>query len=745
MTFFIDGPEKIPQIPANNPDIDLPNIMSGLGAAFGVSALENDANFRAHREVLKSKTEVAQAAAERLGPEGLRPLLDRRNQRAIDAGLFAQVLEPTEDVDGLADALGPNFAEEVLKLARIAAENDPDVWQDMDLSEEGMANAASQRMRAEYQDLNATLQMMPGGEGLTRFFGGMAGITADVKNLPFLAAGGGSGSLVRIMGREAVVNVAAEAAFLPSQFAQADRLEIPEPSVSGQLTMAAGAGALFGGGLEALRRGYVLFSNRQRVKRPHRGISDLEMASLVDRAEDALTGDVASPMDEVRKIAEEAPKAPPASREPLILKEEDRIDVAPLPPAGDDLIASAQAAIEEAEGRDTLAKKPLAQALRDMHKSGGQNHQIHPEGEFANELRHVGITPKTMPGLFSRSGRKDFDNLSALEWENDLPGIMEATNTQAGDLYLNRQGLLDVLVRDLDGDSTWLRSRQEARDMQQQLDDHLSGRTAHDDFVEGRNFGDPDGLFINLDEYEFDTDQLTSQQNIQADVEAWMDRKGIAGLLTDEEKAEIITELQRSGGDAEFLVERFLEREADYVDLPEEEAIRYEKDIPFDEPFTSEESSMGSVRSGRERPNEDSQAARDSDADARAHSSTLSEPTDAGEQTLIDGVEPVSQRDRLEAALEAPLRGGDVAADDGLFDLNARNQRELFDDPASPEAQVIHDAVIDDLKTDIENGADVEVDMGDGVGQRAISDVLQELEDDQEFLEVMNLCGRPKA
>ena len=57
-----------------------------------------------------------------------------------------------------------------------------------------------------------------------------------------------------------------------------------------------------------------------------------------------------------------------------------------------------------------------------------------------------------------------------------------------------------------------------------------------------------------------------------------------------------------------------------------------------------------------------------------------SEATEQGEQTLVPGVLPISQRQRLEWTLVQPLgaRRPQKPCDLGLFDLNARNQLEMF-------------------------------------------------------------------
>jgi hypothetical protein len=56
------------------------------------------------------------------------------------------------------------------------------------------------------------------------------------------------------------------------------------------------------------------------------------------------------------------------------------------------------------------------------------------------------------------------------------------------------------------------------------------------------------------------------------------------------------------------------------------------------------------------------------------------EPTEAGQQCLVPGVAPIGLRERLELLAQAPLlpKKAQKPADHGLFDLNARNQLDLF-------------------------------------------------------------------
>ncbi len=60
------------------------------------------------------------------------------------------------------------------------------------------------------------------------------------------------------------------------------------------------------------------------------------------------------------------------------------------------------------------------------------------------------------------------------------------------------------------------------------------------------------------------------------------------------------------------------------------------------------------------------------------------EPTSIGLQTLVPGVAPIGLADRLAARAAAPLepKKPQRPCDLGLFDLNARNQLDLFARPA---------------------------------------------------------------
>lgn len=58
------------------------------------------------------------------------------------------------------------------------------------------------------------------------------------------------------------------------------------------------------------------------------------------------------------------------------------------------------------------------------------------------------------------------------------------------------------------------------------------------------------------------------------------------------------------------------------------------------------------------------------------------EDTDAGPQTVLRGVAPITLRDRLTVLAAAPMapRAAQKICNHGLFDLEARGQTDLIDD-----------------------------------------------------------------
>jgi len=278
----------------NGPQVGPSSIGQGFLAAFRKSQMENDANFLASRRTRSEIERRALEAVDKMDPAFLEEQVRTR-------GLYTGGLSLQEAIRA-----NPKVASTVLHFARRDASANPDNWSDLNLSDEDIRKTVNDSLRAEYQEQVQILEMLPGDHPVMEFVAGMGGITADIKNLPFLALGGGPGTLGRVFLREAAINTAAETAFLPSQFEMADRLDISDPNVAQQLATAFVAGGAFGVGVEALRRAAGFVMRRDGLDQP---VAPDERAA-VDRVEDVLTSDSPNPIQAAIDAARTGPRLP---------------------------------------------------------------------------------------------------------------------------------------------------------------------------------------------------------------------------------------------------------------------------------------------------------------------------------------------------------------------------------------------------------------------------------------------------
>lgn len=743
MTYFLQSNDA-PKIKAQNPQSDLSSWFGGLGAAFTKSAMENDANFTAARKQRDVQFEMAQQAAPRVGIQAL-------NDWYTETGAGYDHIRPAPQTTDEFFAMHGNEAYRmVLDVARQQADADPAKWADMDLSDAAVEKQVNERLRTEYEDAQLTLDMMSGGRGAAEFLGGLGGITADIKNLPFLLIGGGSGSIMRVLGREAAINVAAEATFLPSQFDMAERLNIPDPDIRTQLAMAAVGGAVFGGLMEGGARAITYWKGRN-VIQPVPGYSMGTSDAMVTAAENAIAAGE-NPLQAVQQALKDTRPQPyilenpiNPDRPPLITTERlPPIDgQAPQPLPNETIISQAETAIDNAEKQfeadfpEMRFKYPLGRVIQ---KLGGVKASVIRDGEkvrtpLAEELANMGVTTRTHPFIFSQKGMADLDNIPA----NEHLGLSEVLPVDPLTGYFSREGLLQALGRELSGNG---KTPMSGEILARRSEIDSIGRTPSEDFIAGKQA--EDGWFVDLNKYHFDQDQLAANEQIARDFHAFLDEKYAGTTFTDAEKAEMVAELQRSGGDAEFLVERVMERELDYAALPPQEAQDY-GDIPFfgNEPTAQTPVGPG-VRTGER-----------SVADAQAEGGGAAGVADASGQTRIPGTDRIdtglSQRQASEiAARQQQSRMGRldqtrVESDDTTLFGGA--QSDLFSDPTSKEARALQDSIALSIRDEIAADADanIKVDMGDGKGERSISSVLDELDDLQDFAEIISLCGQPKV
>jgi hypothetical protein len=106
------------------------------------------------------------------------------------------------------------------------------------------------------------------------------------------------------------------------------------------------------------------------------------------------------------------------------------------------------------------------------------------------------------------------------------------------------------------------------------------------------------------------------------------------------------------------------------------------------------------------------------------------EMTGAGEQTLIPGVEPISDIGLAQAQMQRPLRGGQAALPEGgLFDETARAQQDLFADV--------------NLDEEIPVSAIVDPQTGEIVPQTmTMRDLKQMLDEEDSFMDRLGYCTR---
>lgn len=728
MTYFLQG-EDPPQIKAHNPDVDMTTWMGGLGAAWEKSAIENDANFMVARKQRDVQFGMAEQAASRIGIKAL-------NDWYTENGAGYDHLRPAPSTTDEFFAMhGNDGYRMVLDAARKQAETDPSKWSDMDLSDKAVEAQVNERLKAEYDDAQQALDMMPGGRGAAEFLGALGGFTADIKNIPFLLLGGGEGSLLRVMGREAAINMGAEAAFLPDQFDMAQRLGIADPDVKTQLAFAAVGGAVFGGLTEGGSRALTYWKGRNaRASVP--GYDAATSDAMVSAAENALASGE-NPLQAVQKAVKDTRPQPyilenpiNPERPPLITTERlpgvDGQSPTPLPDAT--IAAQANAAISEAEkARASLPKKPFTQRLKQV--------KIDPDGPLAAELKAADITARSAPGLFKRGGAKDLDNLVASEWEQYIPGISSVTGVDGH--YLSRQGVVDAISAELSGKRLPIFDEMAVR--AREADAAAASRTPSEDFIAGKQA--ENGFFVDLNEYHFDQDRLVANEQIARDFHAFLDDRYAGVRFTDAEKAEMLSELQTRGGDAEYLVERMAERELDYAALPPQEADY--GDIPFGEDAGAAQGSMG--------PGDGTRLGARSDAQAEGGGAAGTGNARGPVQGSIPGTDRIdtgiSQRAKSEMAArqqQSKIRRLDqTRIEDTEGTLFGGAQGDMFSEPWSKQSRPLLDEMTASIRDDIEKNGDSMIDMGDGKGERSLSSVLDELDRMDDFADILDLCGKP--
>lgn len=681
-----------PTLKPTTPDLPLASVGEGLSAAFATANRNSNVFNEFDGRVKDDLTGTTLEVVKRLGPDAVKAAL-------AEQGLMPVVDEPLDETffrysDKARDA--------VLKMGADAATMSPEQWKDLDLTRDGAEARVTDAQKREAQEQAQIIAMSP-YPTTASVIGGIASAVVDPRQWPLMLINPG-GSFLKTVGWQAGLSVLGEAITLPSQMDTAARLGEPAPNVLAQLGMAAAGGGILGAAFEGVvrlpgvMRGIALQMERSK---PVPGVTRPHVETAIAAAEDAIVRD--APIEPAIRSAlppEEPPPPDYAARfredtttdwEAVLREAQSRADEPQLStaPNGPD---APPAPLPRAEQRATIAadldrveadlKKTAKWFSRYIKKRGG----IHPESPIADELRNAGITHKTMPGLFSRKGARDLDNLDFASNDDAIAAI------GTDGFYLNRQGVVDGLITELSGGRI---------------------KTPRDTILAA------------------EADSLRAALR-DLDMEDRIDAVAGPDLLTARERVYVKGKVAE-GQDPKDAIHDVIARQIDDAEAPEVPNDVYEREInwePFGDAGPGDTGATGS--GGAVGPDQGANAAGAGPAVTGADFSV--ETTPAGDQTLIPGTEVRARdtsRDKALADLQAKqskMRRLDQVDPDGMF---APKQMSIFDDPTSPQAAAEVDAQVAELRAslDPENPVKMQIEADDGRVLETDQDVVREIDE----------------
>jgi len=243
MTYFLD--EDQGQFQPRGSDIAPSSWFEGLSAGVTSFMRDRNVNFERQTSVKDESYSTAAPIANRLG---IAAIYDRHKDSIVSMEFLPK---RPETVDELFMALGPDAPQIVMEMARERAALNPAEWKDLDLTDEGIVARSEARIAAAAKADEEILSMMPNGRAGAEFLGGLIGTMADIRQAPLLLLGAGGGSILKVLGREALLGMAGEAITLPSQFEMAKVTGKAPPNTVRNMIEAAAGGAIIGGGIHA--------------------------------------------------------------------------------------------------------------------------------------------------------------------------------------------------------------------------------------------------------------------------------------------------------------------------------------------------------------------------------------------------------------------------------------------------------------------------------------------------------------
>lgn len=714
--------EDLAPRPARRAPAGRAGFLETVGAGFDAERIETDWHNLMQRRYHERYRQAWSAVTSAMGE-------DAALQALRDRGLR------TERIQGRAGITGrPTHQAAILEMASALNQ---DLYGSFPATRQALMEEVNAEVRAEYEDAAATLAMAGAGAGLAEFLGRGAVAVSDEVSLLTIPFSAGTGSVARVMLTEAALGAAAEAAILPRMYDQQERVGTPEPDPVAQVAMGAVLGGALGGIGEGLSRALAYSRLRREIGRIPPDLSPAEAQAAVEAAVEALDAGQPVPPPDVAMPSvqrEEGPQAPFAPRD-----EEDAAiigDGAPEPqriPTQDEIDEARRQIIQDVP--EVGRNRPTLERL--LRMGGIQWRRANPNtGEseltpIASELQGMGITQKQLLSFTRRDGMPELDNIVASDFAD---GGTPRLRTDDTGTYLDRDALLEAIAQEVGGTPAYRTI--EAEDAAQRIadleDSFAAIRREMDEVADAEGLPDMEfnGPFIAAPvEGE---DALARSQEIERAVDDFADQMDTPP--SSEVRYDAMEYLAATGGNVE-----------DAITRARMDAIERDFDAGSQAPTPrgSEALPASAADAGAGRAERAAAADVGADQGIARVDGPGSERTAAGEQFVTPGVEPVSQRQRLEAQQNAPMRGGDAVANDGLFDLNARLQRDMFDDLTSPEATARLDADEAELREAVERGDfDISDDARAAIeGQPVDANwLLREIEADRAHLNAIETC-----
>lgn len=720
MTFFLSEQP----VRARGLDVAPTTNAEAIGAAVRNYWQSINVMMQRERQVIWERDRTALGAAKAMGSD-MTAFIDEYNQRAEAAGLTDRRLTPDMTPEEVLAAVGPNGSKRFLEMAREKAAQDRTKFGDLDLTDEGIEARVTEKRKAE-AEADATIIALSPNPVRNQIVGGLLGGVTDPVNLLTVPLSGG-GSLLRILGREVLLNAGVEALQFPTRKRVAEELGQEAPEFVPSVLMGALTGVAFGGvteGVPRLIRGLMAAREARKVSR----LADVSPATQeagIQAAERAIAE--GRPVDEaVTKMILGEPARTPR---PLILDDEMRVPeptaLAPDPIASAPLpeLLNTPATAPSSPSKPSVARKEV---LSFFKARGG----VDPDGWLGTELKARGLSNKTQRGLFKKGGIRDVDNIPFDEVD---PSIAYRVGKAQDGLYLDRDGIMRVFDEEM--------GTPRAKPYGREYDPRKA-------------YGDPDP-----DERGFLVNDLPARQ--MAEPDAW--RETLASdfdaylvkankPLLPRERDEILNILYTRGGDAEDLVYSAYARE---IEAGEEAVLRTMRGEAYGRPSSNvpwgDETGMGPVpdRPDGSLAGEPEAAAGNAAEPGEGAVGFEVERTDIGDQYVIPGsrgpagVDKQRQQAEIEARrIQSKIRRLNQArVEDDVDGLFAAKQVDLFDDLSSPGAQSYMEAEMANMRTLLEDG---EIEMSalsdDGTALASLSDIIDEIDETDALVREFAKC-----